>query len=538
MMFGGYETIEAYEDDLYREESPSELSVDSEVEFQLYGQVHYAQDLGNIIREEECEEKSSGNSESSTNKPNQKNLIVLSDSEAIQLSDGSEVITLSDEDSIYRCKGKNIRVQAQEKAQGSSAALHSNELADKECERDTEKTKPEERSGVIREVMIIEVSSSEEEDSTISESDNVESWMLLGSEEDDKDDDILLNLVGCEDSITEGEDDVNWFISEKDIEAQIANNRSPRRLAQRYYSDYKNVICRNCDKRGHLSKNCPLPRKVRPCFLCSERGHFLYSCPTAPCVNCPLPEKFSHKCLFRYSWAKQCDRCHMLGHYTDACPEIWRQYHLTTKPGPPKKPKTPSRPSALAYCYLCAQKGHYGHECAEKEEYDEFLVSPFISYYDNKYEIQEREKRLKREIKVLKKNGHIPMWFKTPSMGTADESPHHHRRKSRALQKSSRWHQEDREMMNRKRDREKHRKADRHREVDEDFPRGSKTHSPGRVKTQKPPESFDRSSHYHKSRKEKLSREGKRGKQKKKERYLEDDGNDNLFLIKQRKKKS
>uniref|UniRef100_A0A8I5YK72 Zinc finger CCHC-type containing 7 n=1 Tax=Pongo abelii TaxID=9601 RepID=A0A8I5YK72_PONAB len=203
MMFGGYETIEAYEDDLYRDESSSELSVDSEVEFQLYSQIHYAQDLDDVIREEEHEEKNSGNSESSSSKPNQKKLIVLSDSEVIQLSDGSEVITLSDEDSIYRCKGKNVRVQAQENAHGLSS-LQSKELVDKKCKSDIEKPKSEERPGVIREVMIIEVSSSEEEESTISEGDNVESWMLLGCEVDDKDNDILLNLVGCENSVTEG----------------------------------------------------------------------------------------------------------------------------------------------------------------------------------------------------------------------------------------------------------------------------------------------------------------------------------------------
>lgn len=202
MMFGGYETIEAYEDDLYREESSSELSVDSEVEFQLYSQVHYAHDLGNAIREERHEEKNSGNSESSS-KPHQ-NLIVLSDSEVIQLSDGSDVITLSDEDSIYRCKRKNVRVQAQKKTRGPPASLYSDELADKKCKREIEKPKPEERSGVIQEVMIIEVSSSEEEESIISESENVESWMLLGCEVDEKDDDILLNLVGCENSVTEG----------------------------------------------------------------------------------------------------------------------------------------------------------------------------------------------------------------------------------------------------------------------------------------------------------------------------------------------
>lgn len=93
-MFGGYEIIEAYEYDLYQDELSSEMSVDSEVEFQLYSWIYYARDLGDVIREEEHEEKNSGNLESLSSKPNQKRLIVLSDSEVIQLSDGSEVITV------------------------------------------------------------------------------------------------------------------------------------------------------------------------------------------------------------------------------------------------------------------------------------------------------------------------------------------------------------------------------------------------------------------------------------------------------------
>jgi protein AIR1/2 len=201
-MFGGYETIEAFEDDLYRDDSSSELSVDSEVEFQLYSQVHYAQSIHNANKEEGYEEKNCENSETVSSQPNQKNLIVLSDSEVIQLSDTSEVITLSDEDSIYRCKRKNIEVQAEEKTQ-SPATSHSNKVAQK-CKRNNKKPKPEERPGVIREVMIIEVSSNEEEESTTSENENVESWMLLGSEEDGKDNDILLNLVGCETAGAEG----------------------------------------------------------------------------------------------------------------------------------------------------------------------------------------------------------------------------------------------------------------------------------------------------------------------------------------------
>ncbi|XP_023485447.1 zinc finger CCHC domain-containing protein 7 isoform X2 [Equus przewalskii] len=513
MMFGGYETIEAYEDDLYREESSSELSVDSEVEFQLYSQVHYAQDLRNVIREEEHEEKNSGNSESSSSKPNQKNLIILSDSEVIQLSDGSEVITLSDEDSIYRCTRKNFRVQAKEKTHSPPASLHSNELADKKCKRDIEKPKPEERSGTIREVMIIEVSSSEEEESTISDSDNVESWMLLGCEVDDKDDDILLNLVGCEKSVNEGEDGVNWFISDKDVEAQIGNNRSSGRWTHRYYSANKNVTCRNCDRCGHLSKNCPFPQKVRPCCLCSERGHLQYACPARFCLDCSLPMSSTHRCLERPSWRKRCDRCDMIGHHADACPEIWRQYHLT--------------------------------ECAERRMFNQtFPTSPFIYYYDDKYEIREREQRIKRKVKELQKNGDFPRQFKRPHMEAAEKRAHRDVRKRHASWKTNRWPQEEqetqKEMMSRsKREREKHRKADRCRKVDEDFPRGPQIRSsPSALRAQKPHRPFQHSSHYRQPREDRLPREGRRGKHRKKESHSEDDGSDHLLLIKQRRKKS
>lgn len=77
-------------------------------------------------------------------------------------------------------------------------------MVDKKCKRDIEKFKFEERFGTIREVMIIEVSLSEEEESIIFDSDNVESWMLLGCEVDDKDDDIFFNFVGCEKFVNEG----------------------------------------------------------------------------------------------------------------------------------------------------------------------------------------------------------------------------------------------------------------------------------------------------------------------------------------------
>lgn len=171
-----------------------------------------------------------------------------------------------------------------------------------------------------------------------------------------------------------------------------------------------------------------------------------------------------------------------------------------------------------------------------------FPTSPFIFYYDDKYEIREREQRIKRKVKELQKNGDFPRPFKRPHMEASDSRLHHDKKKSHAMWKNK-WPREgketQREMMNRNREREKPRKGDRYREVDEDFPRGPKIHSSaGSFKTHKSHKSFHRSSHFRKPREDKLSKEGRRGKQKEKERHVEDEGNDNLFLIKQRKKKS
>ncbi|CAH6790338.1 Zcchc7 [Phodopus roborovskii] len=292
-------------------------------------------------------------------------------------------------------------------------------------------------------------------------------------------------------------DGVNWFISDKDIEAKIGNNRSSGRWTNRYYSANKNVTCRNCDKRGHLSKNCPLPQKVRPCCLCSERGHLQYGCPARFCLDCSLPMSSTHRCLERSSWRKRCDRCDMIGHYADECTER-RMFNQT------------------------------------------FPTSPFIYYYDDKYEIQQRDQRIKRKVKEIQKNGDFPRQFRRPHMEETDKRGHHDVRKSHSSRKSSRWPRENKETrkeVTRDRKREKHRGAHRHADVDEDFPRGSRSQSSGSVANQKPSRFHHRSSHYHRLREERLLRESKRSKPKKR-KCTEDDSNDNLFLIKQRKKKT
>uniref|UniRef100_A0A8C4Q0T6 Uncharacterized protein n=1 Tax=Eptatretus burgeri TaxID=7764 RepID=A0A8C4Q0T6_EPTBU len=60
-MFGGYEDAEVFEDALYQgtSRSSSESDVDSEAEFNLYGLMHYAQDLG-IYEKPEDSDKTEG----------------------------------------------------------------------------------------------------------------------------------------------------------------------------------------------------------------------------------------------------------------------------------------------------------------------------------------------------------------------------------------------------------------------------------------------------------------------------------------------
>lgn len=139
----------------------------------------------------------------------------------------------------------------------------------------------------------------------------------------------------------------------------------------------------------------------------------------------------------------------------------------------------------------------------------------------------------------LQKTGDFPRQFQRPHMKETNQRSHHDMKKSQASRRNTRWPQEKKETTSRNhREREKHRKANRCYDVDEDFPRGPRTHSSlGTFKTQKPHKSFHHS-HQHKPE-DKLPREGRRGKRKKKERCMEEEeDDDNLFLIKQRKKKS
>jgi len=229
MFYDGEDTEESdvYEDELYRVESSSEPSIDSEVEFHLYSQVHYSQNLAeasSLEVSEEAEdvvgfiEQSSGLTVAPLE---DKNVIELLDCDD-QISDDPEIIVLSDtpeEDSVYKSKAQKSTSSVAEgkiHIHGSSMVSHAKATernapypagSDREVSRQGPSGKLTSVSSgplTVQEVMIIDDSSSDEEESMISESDNVESWMLLGCSADDKDKDIMLNLEGCGTPIGEG----------------------------------------------------------------------------------------------------------------------------------------------------------------------------------------------------------------------------------------------------------------------------------------------------------------------------------------------
>ncbi|XP_009954792.1 PREDICTED: zinc finger CCHC domain-containing protein 7 [Leptosomus discolor] len=340
------------------------------------------------------------------------------------------------------------------------------------------------------------------------------------------------------------EGDVDWSICNKDLEAQISNYASVRHTSMRYYTADKNVTCRNCGRPGHLSKNCPTPKKVPPCCLCAERGHLQNSCPARFCLNCCLPGHYFRECLERAYWNKHCSRCDMKGHYADACPEIWRQYHLTTKPGPIKADCSHSERSASAYCYNCSRKGHFGHECSEKRMHGSmFPASPFVCCYDDEYEIKRRVKRLKRKVAELQEAGLLPEQSEMPWQ-EEEHGGHRHKQKRKPWKehgkhkKDGKCHKKMKMSRAEKPREERHRSdAEMHHHFEEDFPRGCKRQAwkGSKIRHKSIFQAFPGS----KTAYAQEPLEGAKKKKKwKKQKDASPDINENLFLIKQRRKKS
>ncbi|CAL8333221.1 unnamed protein product [Lota lota] len=436
-MFCNYQDREELEDDLYGEEEDSDGSeVNSEVEFHLYSQLHYASDTrlvnGEDLEDEEKEEsKKSVSADPEQSKPlhskdrlqerqAQKQDLLKVDNhkkgktnakslkssatleEVIVIDSGTDIVHSEDDhEGVCSLKGQRSKI----------FPLRSSTPAQQTREKRT-------RSPSLDSVVLVNSGSESEKSESESDanSDILETWMILGQGKEVEDHSISLNLEGQSNNSTglycDEAENGHWLVSSKDRVARIYNqdkNKVVRPLARRdsnrYYHD-KNVTCRNCNKNGHLSKTCPSPMKVTSCMLCGTPGHTGSYCPNRHCNNCGLPGHLYEACNEKAYWFKKCHRCGMTGHFFDVCPEIWRQYHITTRKGPPQSSQEKDPGRTPAYCFNCSRKGHFGHACTQRRMFNgTYPSTPFINYYDTYGDIKQREHRMKWKVKELEEAG-------------------------------------------------------------------------------------------------------------------------------------
>ncbi|XP_043970947.1 zinc finger CCHC domain-containing protein 7 [Gambusia affinis] len=452
-MYSAYQDREELEDNLYQEDGDSDVSeANSELEFHLYSQLHYSSNAGELDEpqpgaEEENNRQESqeggalekttdedtklrctkqSNPRSSTDdhlktkkdakkkrckiEPKIPKLLSSRFEEVIVIDSSPGVISISDNDSDDEDDASVCAL----KVKGSQTLQTSTPAQQKSQKRKGSLFVP---VAVLSSSSEFSESESESESLDSSDVDNLENWMILGQGRQDGDQSISLNVEGgsyssSTDADEEEKEEGSWIVSEKDKEAQIFNKGKGHRIAvhrmsNRYYTG-KNVHCRNCNKTGHLSKNCPHPKKMMPCFLCGSMGHQAISCPNKHCNNCGQPGHLSRSCNEKSYWHKQCHRCSMRGHFFDDCPEIWRQYHITTKKGPPVKQQGGEGAQSVAYCYNCSKKGHFGYECTKQRMFNGVFPScPFIGHYDTVTDINRRQHRVKMKAKDLGRNGNL-----------------------------------------------------------------------------------------------------------------------------------
>ncbi|XP_039250133.2 uncharacterized protein LOC120327840 [Styela clava] len=165
-----------------------------------------------------------------------------------------------------------------------------------------------------------------------------------------------------------------WKIDIEDTKQFTTNNNNAGRAGRYFVGNSKNsgIRCRNCDEVGHKVKDCTVEKKGPACFMCGNRGHVGRDCP--------------QKEGLRYRGRHMvCNRCSQEGHIQIDCPDLWRQFHITTKPGPIQVPTIPVPLKSDPQCFNCAGIGHFGHEC-ESPRANQFyaMLAPYVQRYDKK----------------------------------------------------------------------------------------------------------------------------------------------------------
>ncbi|XP_047440999.1 zinc finger CCHC domain-containing protein 7-like isoform X1 [Mugil cephalus] len=208
----------------------------------------------------------------------------------------------------------------------------------------------------------------------------IEEWMILEEEEQVGDSSIQLNLsYGNSSEDDSGDEDTDrtdknvkplkdiWDVSDKDKYGAYQS------LTSRYFAPGRLTICHVCNRTGHLAKSCyfqkvkehtclSLLRAISSAPHSPAEGHIRRDCPGRPCSSCGLPFHGLRPCEMPPVWNQHCQRCGITGHLSDACPDTWRQYHLTIRLEVPLRPQivpNVNHKRFHAHCYNCSKKGHF-----------------------------------------------------------------------------------------------------------------------------------------------------------------------------------
>jgi len=223
--------------------------------------------------------------------------------------------------------------------------------------------------------------SSDKDQEKVVDSD-IEDWEVLDDVDDGNCDSFLTNVKEKTMPLISNDTSL-WYVGNKDIEAAVSFTSSKPQV--RYFGN-KHIRCKNCDELGHIAIECPLPKKLRPCFKCGQTGHSAVKC----------PKRFFNS-SFRHA-NSECHRCGQYGHLQGECPDLWRQFHITTKPG--KIVASTVSLSAEKNCFYCAKVGHFGHACNKAFSNGTHVSSPSIHVYDKWKKIQRKhfKKSLSQKI--------------------------------------------------------------------------------------------------------------------------------------------
>lgn len=178
--------------------------------------------------------------------------------------------------------------------------------------------------------------------------------------------------------------------------AEISDNAVLRKLLRgpRYFDppDSSWGTCHNCGEEGHMSVNCTVVRRKKPCFLCGSLEHNIKQCTKGK--DCFICKKEGHRakdCPDKNnegSWnSKICLKCGDYGHDMFSCHNNYHpddlkeiQCYICKSFGHLCCADYPDDGPSKVSCYKCGTSGHTGLACSGYRGEISGMGSPYTCY--------------------------------------------------------------------------------------------------------------------------------------------------------------